>query len=79
MNHPAFDRQIDLGREIIALLGDRGLGAVAGNEFRRRRVEDRPRRGDERGQVRVVSGVIAAIRPYPRTAARACGKVNLPA
>ena len=51
MDDSAFDRQVDFGGEIIAFLGDRGFGAVAGHEFRRHGVEDRRRRGDKRGQI----------------------------
>ena len=46
LDHLAFDGEVDLGGEVVALLGDRGLRAVPDDERLGRRVEDRrwPRR-----------------------------------
>ena len=70
LDHLAFDGQVDFGGEVVALLGDRGFGAVAGDERPGRVVEDRGGRGDQRVEIGVVgaSTVTGSPRPAPAAA-----------
>ena len=74
----ALDGQIDLGGEVVALLADRGVGTVTGDERDGSRVEDRRGLRDQRVQIGSVDHV-AGRGPHPPTAVKACGSVNRPA
>ena len=71
-----FDRQVDLGGEVVALLGDRGLRAVTGDERLGRVVEDRRGLGDQSVEVERRPAPSGS---YRLTAASASGRVNRPA
>ena len=58
-----LDRKIDLGGEVVALLANRRIGAVAGQERLRRRIQDRRRLGHQRVQIHC--GFTPAPRPTP--------------
>ena len=54
VDHLAFDREVDLGGEVVALLRHGGFGTVAGHERLGRLVEDRGGLGDQSVEVGLV-------------------------